>query len=112
MTKLVLFALLALPAYGQLPATYKWSATALTAGTTLDCVSSYGAYEANPLWRSANGRFETKGVALRFAFVGSTLLVQRFVLRRHPSTAKLLTVVNFTSGVTLGGIAFRNFRVR
>lgn len=112
MSKLLLLLAFSAPLWAQSGTAYKWSAATLTLGTSLDVASSYGAYETNPLWRSANGRFEARGTALRFAFVGSGLLVQRFILRRHPSASKSLAVVNFISGATLGGIAARNFRVR
>ncbi len=94
-------------------ALYKVSVAAATTGVMLDVASSWGKYEAQPLYRSRDGRFGTKGAVLRIGMLGAALIAQKIARKKAPENKfvrKMLTVVNFGvcgSGV---GIAIHNWR--
>lgn len=89
--------------YGQ-DRLYRWSLVAAAAAQTADIASSWGGIEANP--RLGRGReFGWQATGIKLAVVGGGLLVQRYVLRRHPRHTRLAAAVNF-------GVAVRNWRMR
>lgn len=101
MKHLVLLGLLALP----LPA-IDWTFTIMLSGGTADIASSLGRLEANPLARSANGRFALrKALPLKAAVCASLW----FVRRKWPTTGR---VAMATAGFAWTAVAVRNVTVK
>ena len=92
---------------------WKISAAALTAGAALDVASSWQQPEANPVYRSANGRFGGKGLAIKAAIIGGNLALQYVVLKRTnwKPAQKICTAVNWIAAGTQTGVAVRNWRL-
>jgi len=90
----------------------RWSQAALVAGAALDCASSYGQAEANPVMRSGGGQFGAKGVGLKVGAVGAILLTEYLLERRYPETAKALVFLNAPLAAASAGVAVRNWRLR
>ena len=90
---------------------YRWSLVAAAGAQTADITSSWGGIEANP--RLGRGReFGWQATTIKVAVVGGGLLVQRFVLRRHPGHTRLAAAVNFGIAGATAGVAVRNWRTR
>ena len=88
-----------------------WSSVAtLTAAHVADMHSSWGKYEANPLLRSADGRFGMKGVAVKSSIAAGNLTVQTLLLRKWPKARKAAAITNFVVAGVVIGIAVRNYR--
>ncbi len=92
---------------------YSISVIAASTGVGLDAASSWGHYEAQPLYRSSNGRFQTRGAVLRVGMLGVALIAQKIARKKAPQNKfvrRILTVVNF--GVCGSGtsIAIHNWR--
>ena len=92
-----------------------WKISIVILGTThtLDTMSSWNQYEANPLARSAIGIFSpAKGIALKTGIVVGTMLFQRYILKRHPKVSRAFAIQNYCIAGMIGGIAVRNWKVR
>lgn len=90
---------------------YRWSVTATVVSQGLDVASSWGGIEANPVL----GRGRTYGwqaTAIKGGVVIGCLVVQRWVLRRHPQHSKPIAYVNFGMASATTGVAVRNWRTR
>ena len=91
--------------------TYQWSVAALGAATAADMASSFkftrdGQREANSFLASGNGGYGAKGAAIEAGMVGASLLVQHYLIKRHPGLRVPLAIANY-------GIAgFQVFNVR
>ena len=90
---------------------YQWSVAVVGAGTVADMASSFqfsrdGQREANSLLRSGNGGYGSKGAAIECGMVGASLLVQHFLVKRHPGLRAPLAISNF------GFAAFQALNVR
>jgi hypothetical protein len=88
------------------------SIVALVAAGAADVHSSYGGYEANPLLRSANGRLEVRGVAIKFGLLGAVAGVEHLIIRKRPEAANTACVSNLAATAALTAVAVRNDRVR
>lgn len=80
--------------------TYAWSNMALSAGVAADIASSLkfstdGQKEANALLRGSSGGFGSKGAVIEAGAIGASLLLQHYVIRRHPELRLPLAIVNF-----------------
>ena len=80
--------------------TYQWSVVALGAATAADMASSFkfsrdGQREANSFLTSGNGGYGTKGAAIEAGMVGASLLMQHYLVKRHPGLRVPLAVANF-----------------
>ena len=80
--------------------TYQWSVAALSAATAADMASSFkfsrdGQREANAFLRSGNGGFGTKGAAIEAGAVGASLLLQHYLVKRHPGLRVPLAISNY-----------------
>lgn len=100
----------------QLPAqSTNWKISIAVLGTThtLDTVSSWNQYEANPLARNSAGRFSpAKGISLKTGIVLGTVLFQRYLLKRYPKADRAFAIQNYCAAGVIGGIAVRNWKVR
>jgi len=105
MKKLLLLLLLPL----ILPAAdRKWltSVGTLAASATMDIASSVGQYEANPLFRGRDGKFNLRrGVLVKAGLCTGFLLIGK-------KNKKVGFVVNITASGLWAGVAIRNWRVR
>jgi hypothetical protein len=109
-TKIALLVALAIPAFGQ--KAWKVSFAALAAGTTLDAASSYGRPELNPVLAGANGQFGVKGIAIKGGITVGILIVERYILKRHPDMERTLTMMNYSVGATYTSTAIRNWGLK
>ena len=80
--------------------TYQWSVVALGAATAADMASSFkfshdGQREANAFLQSGNGGYGAKGAALEAGVVGASLLVQHYLVKRHPGLHVPLAIANY-----------------
>ena len=92
-------------------ALYRWSLIAAASAQTADIASSWGGIEANP--RLGRGReFGWQATSIKLAVVGGGLLIQRYVLRRHPRATRIAAIVNFSMAGATAGVAARNWRTR
>ena len=84
----------------------------LMAAQTLDAASSYGLRELNPLLASSNGGFGMKAVAIKFGTVGGLVAVEAVLVRKHPRTAKVLTVMNWAAAGLTASFAVHNYNLQ
>lgn len=87
---------------------WRISAAVLGAITIADIQSSYGRREMNPLLQSQNGRFGSRGIALKSALVGGGLTAQWLMLRKHPDASGYAAAVNFAATAATGAVVIRN----
>jgi hypothetical protein len=87
------------------------SLATLVAAQTLDAASSYGMRELNPLLASANGGFGLKAVAIKFATMGAFMGVESMLVRKHPKTAKMFTLLNWTAAGVTASFAVHNYQL-
>ncbi len=81
----------------------------LFASEALDAASSYGMRELNPLLAGSNGGFGMKATAIKFGVVGALAGAEYFVVRKHPASAKLFTIVNWVTAGATTGLAVHNY---
>lgn len=92
---------------------YHASVAAFVAGNVADIHSSLGGYETNPLARSSDGQFSpAKGIALKSGIVAGTLILQRVLIRRYPTSQKGLAIVNFGCAGAMGVVARHNYTMK
>ena len=87
---------------------WRVSAAVLGAVTIADVQSSVGRFEANPLLSSQNGRFSTRGVALKGLVVGGALGAQWLMLRKNPKAAPYAAGINFAAAALTGAAVVHN----
>jgi hypothetical protein len=87
---------------------WRISAAVLGAITIADIQSSYGRREMNPLLQSQNGRFGSRGIAVKSALVGGGLTAQWLLLRKHPEASGYAAAVNFAATAATGAVVVRN----
>ena len=87
---------------------WKISAAILGAVTIADVQSSIGRREMTPWLRSADGRFQGRGVSIKSAIVGGALLGQYFMMRNHPQAAGWAAGTNFAAAAATGAVVARN----
>jgi hypothetical protein len=95
---------------GQAQDTYKASVGILVTGHIFDAVSSIGKYEANPIIRNREGKFDIKKAVLyKSAITGGNLYLQHYMNKtRHNKYKKLYTFVNFSVGGGAWAVGIRN----
>ena len=99
-----------LPLAAQDRPLYWSSVAAVTAANVADVHSSLGKYEANPLLRSADGRFGAHGVAIKSFIAAGNIGVQALILRRWPKARKAAAIANFVAAGALVAVAARNYK--
>ena len=90
---------------------WKTSVAALVAASIADAHSSWNRPELNPLVRTGAGRFGGRSIAIKGAVIGSTLLLQHYMLKRNPTAQKATSFTNFAAAGVLGGVAIYNHRL-
>jgi hypothetical protein len=91
---------------------WRISAAVLGAVTIADMQSSVGRMEANPLLTSHNGRFSTRGMALKGLVVGGALGAQWLLIRKNPNAAPYAAGVNFAASALTGAAVAHNHMVK
>ena len=111
--KPLLILIATLPMFAEHPAReWKWSAAAVAGASFADAATSFRGYELNPVLRGSDGRFGTRGIAIKGGVVAGMLLAQRTVGRRNPRAYRVFAKVNWVVAGVTSGVAVRNTRVR
>jgi hypothetical protein len=90
---------------------WKVSMAAMAGASAFDAFSSMGKSENNPLLRSSNGTFGSKGIAIKAGLAGASLVPQIF-LRNRSDLRKVFTVVNFADAGVFAGVAAHNMGIK
>jgi hypothetical protein len=88
---------------------WRASIVSLLAASALDTHSSFHRYEANPLLRSADGRFRYQGFVIKAAITGGSIGAQYLLLRRGPRAETRSALINFGLSGVLTGAAIHNY---
>jgi len=88
---------------------HRISQVAVVVAASSDAASSWGMREANPILRSHDGRFRTRGVVLKFGFTGAWLVIENCVFAKR--NVKKATVANFAVTGVVAGVSVRNWRL-
>ena len=83
----------------------------LFASQALDAASSYGMRELNPLLASPNGGFGMKATGIKFGVIGALAGVEYLLVKKYPRSAKVFTIVNWTTAGATAGLAVHNYRL-
>lgn len=88
---------------------YWASVAAMAAGSAADGATSYGGGELNPLLRGKDGRLGKKGISIKAAIVGGTIVAQWICGKR---ARKTFTKVNFALAGFSGALTARTVRLK
>jgi hypothetical protein len=91
---------------------WKFSLAPVIAGQALDVASSYGMRELNPMMASQDGRFGMKGASIKIGVSAAMLGAEYLIIRRNPSSSRLLTKLNWAAGFVTIGFATHNFAIK
>ncbi len=91
---------------------YVASILCVSAGSTMDAVSSWSYPESNPWLRSGDGTFRLRGLMVKTGITAAVLGSEYLIMRKWPRTRKVLTVVNFGWAVDETRITVRNYQAR
>jgi hypothetical protein len=91
---------------------WKISLVPFVASQALDVFSSYGMRELNPLLASANGGFEMKGAAIKLGVIGAVAGAEYLIVRKYPRSARVISRLNWTTGIVTTGFAVHNFAIK
>jgi hypothetical protein len=91
---------------------WRVSVALLGAVTIADMQSSAGRMEANPLMSSSNGRFTSRGMALKGVGVGAMVGVQYLMLRKNPHGAPWAAGANFAASALVGSAVIHNHMLK
>lgn len=99
---------------GRAAALKSWSISLapLIASQALDVSSSYGMRELNPLLASPNGGFEGKGAAIKLGFTGVAVGAEYLIVRKYPRSARVISKLNWTTGIVTTGFAVHNYAIK
>ncbi|MBS1831828.1 MAG: hypothetical protein JST65_03900 [Acidobacteria bacterium] len=87
---------------------YRASQITLIGGMTADIASSWGCAEANPMLRSADGRFYMKGTLIKVGGTSAGLVLTHLLKRKFPKLEKPLAFLLGGSSSVLYYTAIRN----
>jgi hypothetical protein len=91
---------------------WKISVAPLLASQILDASSSYGMRELNPLLASADGGFDRKGAAIKMGITGAAMGVEYLVIRKYPRSARVISKLNWSTGIVTTGFAIHNYAIK
>jgi hypothetical protein len=91
---------------------WRISLAPLVGSQALDAASSYGMRELNPLLASANGGFEMKAVSIKLGVTGALVGVEYLIVRKYPRSARVISKLNWTTGIVTTGFAVHNYAIR
>jgi hypothetical protein len=84
----------------------------LVASQAFDAASSYGMRELNPLLASANGDFEMKAISIKIGITAAMVGVEYLIIRKYPRSARVISKLNWTSGIVTTGFAIHNYAIK
>ena len=98
----------------QSPAMKAWkiSLVPLVSSQALDAASSYGMRELNPLLASSNGGFEGKAASIKLGATAAIVGVEYLIIRKYPRSTRVISKLNWTSGIVTTGFAVHNFAIK
>ena len=91
---------------------WRMSAAVLGAVTIADMQSSIGRREGNALLQSPNGRFSSRGIALKGLIVGGALGAQWLLIRKNPKAAGYAAGINFAAASLTGAAVVHNHMIK
>lgn len=91
---------------------WKISLAPLIGSQALDAASSYGMRELNPLLASSNGGFEMKATSIKLGITGAMVGVEYLIVRKYPRSVRVISKLNWTSGIVTTGFAVHNFAIK
>ena len=91
---------------------WKISLLPLVGSQALDASSSYGMRELNPLLASGNGGFGMKGVAIKLGVTSAVVGVEYLVIRKYPRSMRVISKLNWTTGIVTTGFAVHNYAIK
>jgi hypothetical protein len=91
---------------------WKVSLAPVIAGQALDVASSYGMRELNPVMASRDGRFGMKGTTIKIGATAAILGVEYLIVRKNPSSSRILSKLNWAAGFVTIGFAAHNFAIK
>ena len=68
--------------------------------------------ELNPLLASPNGGFEMKAVAIKLGATGALVGAEYLIVRKYPRSARVISKLNWTTGVVTAGFAVHHFAIK
>jgi hypothetical protein len=90
---------------------WKISIAAMLGASAFDAASSMGKVESNPLLRSSDGTFGSKGIAIKAGLAGASLVPQ-LLLRNRKDLRKVFTFANFVDAGLFAGIGAHNMGIK
>jgi hypothetical protein len=91
---------------------YLWSVATLTASGAADAASSWRRPEANALLAGPGSTFGGGSVAIKLGLVGSSILLERLVLRHRPDLYRRVAWLNFGIAGAQGAVVRHNLCLR
>jgi hypothetical protein len=91
---------------------WKISLAPLVGSQALDAASSYGMRELNPLLASSNGGFEMKATSIKLGVTGALVGVEYLIVRKYPRSTRVISKLNWTSGIVTAGFAVHNYAIK
>jgi hypothetical protein len=91
---------------------WKISLAPLVGSQALDAASSYGMRELNPLLVSSNGGFEMKAVSIKLGVTGALVGAEYLIVRKYPRSARVISKLNWTTGIVTTGFAIHNYAIK
>jgi hypothetical protein len=92
---------------------YVASLLSLAAAHSVDHASSLGQRELNPVLRNDAGGYSSgRGAALKASSTVGLVLIQRWMVRRHPRMRRPVIVMNMVLAGWFAGNGVRNYRLR
>ncbi len=91
---------------------WKISLAPLVASQAFDTASSYGMRELNPLLADSNGGFGMKATSLKLGVTGALVGVEYLIVRKYPRSARVISKLNWTTGIVTAGFAVHNYAIR
>jgi len=91
---------------------WKISLVPLVSSQALDAASSYGMRELNPLLASSNGGFEQKATSIKLGATAAIVGVEYLIVRKYPRSTRVISKLNWTSGIVTTGFAVHNFAIK
>jgi len=87
---------------------YRMAQFAMIGAAAADISSSWGCAEANPILRSADGRFRGQGFAIKAGVTAGGLIATHLLRKKFPKLEKPLTFMIGSTSTFLYATAFRN----
>jgi hypothetical protein len=91
---------------------WKISLLPLVGSQALDAASSYGMRELNPLLASSNGGFEMKAVSIKLGATAAIVGIEYLIVRKYPRSTRVISKLNWTTGIVTTGFAVHNFAIK